>query len=141
MKAPKFIHIASAISIGCSNIFTASFAQGLDTVDAFTTCSNETEHTKLYDYGKRLAEGWEYWVIKEAKDEKQYPVKTKYSFFTRAMLGLTYKYKIPKTDIVYHCYLGYNTTAKDVPWSSVHQGMVDYLPRQSKVKFLSLPER
>lgn len=117
------------------------YAQEVDNIDLYRYCSKETKHATLYEHGAKLAEGWVYWTKKEAKEEKKYPVKTKTSFFTRAMLGYTYKYKIKDTDPMYFCYMGYSSVYKDMPWSSVHQGLVDYLPSQSKSKFLSLPER
>jgi hypothetical protein len=135
-----FIIVASAL-IGLAGTSMPLYAQEADNIDVFSMCSKETKHSTLYDYGKKLAEGWVYRTKTEAKEEKKYPVKTKNSFFTRAMLGYTKKYKIADTNIVYFCYMGYNTVIKEVPWSSVHQGLVDYLPAQSKSKFLSLPER
>ena len=141
MRYRKHILAITTLLISLCVTIEKSYSQQVDAADVFTSCSNETSHTKLYEYGKELAEGWLYWLKKNTSDEKAYPVKTKLSFFTRAVIGLTSKYKIQKDDIVYHCYLGYNDTIKDMTWSSVHQGLMDYLPTQYKSKFISLPER
>ncbi len=126
---------------GAPGIFTPIQAQGPDNTDVYMMCARETNHAKLYQYGKKLAEGWVYRLKTGAKDEKKNPVKTKYSFFIRSFVGYADKSKMPQTDILYACYSGYNSNLMDVAWSSVHQGLVDYLPPQSKSKFLSLPER
>jgi len=132
--------VVSAL-IGITVNVTPYYAQESDNVDVYMMCSKETKHTKIYDFGKKLAEGWVYWSKTDAKDEKKYPVKTKDSFFTRAMIGYTKKYNIDKESPLYYCYMGYSSGIKESSWSSVHKGLVDYLPAQSKSKFLSLPER
>lgn len=139
-NSTSFIIVASAL-IGLVGTSMPLYAQEANHLDVYSMCSKETKHSTLYDYGKRLAEGWVYWTKTEAKEEKKYPVRTKSSFFTRAMLGYTKKYKIADTNIVYFCFMGYNSVIKENPWSSVHQGLVDYLPAQSKSRFLSLPEQ
>lgn len=141
MKTSTSAFIITSALIGIASTSMPLYAQEPDNIDVFMMCSKETKHSKLYDYGKKLAEGWVYWAKTEAKDEKKYPVKTKDSFFVRAMLGYTKKYNIDKESPVYHCYMGYRSSITESPWSSVHQGLVDYLPAQSKSKFLSLPER
>lgn len=113
-------------------------------IDTYSMCKKEIDHVKLYDFGKTLASGWMLWLKQNAKDEKQHPVRTRSSFMTRADIGYTDKYKITKDNeysIIYHCRMGYRSTADASPWSSVHQGLVDYLSPAWKSKFLSLPER
>jgi hypothetical protein len=141
MKSNSIVFIAASALVGLASYSMPLYAQETDNINAFSMCSNETEHSKLYEYGEKLAEGWIYWIKTKGSEEKKNPVKTKNSFFTRALVGYSTKYKIADTGILYYCYLGYNSTIKKVSWSSVHQGLVDYLPPQSKTKFLSLPER
>jgi len=113
----------------------------------YSMCAAETKHTKLYDFGKHLAEGWLYWVANPSKyegGEKRYPVKSRSSFFTRALIGYKHKHKITETGEfgpIFACYNGYASNLDSIPWSSVHSGLVDYLPAKHKAKFLSLPER
>jgi len=124
-----------------------AYSQIGEKIDVYITCENETNHAKLYDYGKKLAEGWLFWVANPSKyegGEKRFPVKTKQSFFTQAFFGYVDKKKISQTgeySSIYACYMAYNSTAEKVQWSSVHSGLVDYLPAKHKAKFLSLPER
>ena len=116
----------------------------IENTNIYSSCKEEIDHVKLYDFGKTLASGWMLWLKQNAKDEKQYPVRTKSSFMTRADIGYTDKYKITKDNeysLIYHCRMGYRSTAEASSWSSVHQGLVDYLPNPYKSKFLSLPER
>lgn len=111
---------------------------------AFSMCSEETNHAKLYEFGKKLADGWSYWIKHSSKEEAKYPVRTKESFINRGLIGLMDKLKLKyegETSILTKCYMGYIKTAKDASWSSVHKGLVDYLPSKQKVKFMSLPER
>jgi len=115
-----------------------------DNMNIYAMCAAETKHTKLYDFGKKLAEGWLYWVANPKYGEKKSPVKTKQSFFIRAQVGYNDKNKITETgefSSLYFCYMGYASNVDSVPWSSVHSGLVDYLPAKHKAKFLSLPER
>jgi hypothetical protein len=141
MKPSILSSMTAFLLMGTSAIFLPTHAQEADSVDVFGMCKKETNHAKLYEYGKKLAEGWVYRLKTEAKEEKKNPVKTKYSFFVRSFVGYADKSKMTQADIVYACYSGYNSNLMDVAWSSVHQGLVDYLPPQSKSKFLSLPER
>ena len=106
-------------------------------------CSNETSHNKLYDFGKKLASGWMNWLKVNKKDEKDSPVKTKVSFMTRALVGYNKEAGITEkgSGELYNCYMGYYSTAKNQRWSSVHMGLIEYLPKTEKAKFLSLPER
>jgi hypothetical protein len=116
----------------------------IENTSTYSRCSEEIDHVKLYDYGKTLASGWIFWLKQNAKEEKQYPSRTKSSFMTASDIGYTGKYKITKDNEysqIYYCRMGYRTTAASSSWSSVHQGLVDYLPNPYKAKFLSLPER
>jgi len=116
----------------------------IENTNIYSSCKEEIDHVKLYDFGKTLSSGWMLWLKQNAKDEKQYPVRTKSSFMTRSDIGYTDKYKITKDNeysLIYHCRMGYRSTAESSSWSSVHQGLVDYLPNPYKSKFLSLPER
>jgi hypothetical protein len=130
------------IFVNAMNI--TSYAQDmnkLNHLDVFSMCSKQSNHSTLYDYGKRLAEGWLYWLKTETKAEKEFPTRTKKSFITSATMGYTKKYKIMDTSPIYWCFSGYNSKIKDETWSSAHQGLVDYLPSKHKKMFLSLPER
>ena len=116
----------------------------IENTTIYSRCSEEIDHVKLYDYGKTLASGWIFWLKQNAKEEKQYPSRTKSSFMTSSEIGYTDKYRITKTNeysSIYYCRMGYRITAASSSWSSVHQGLVDYLPNPYKSKFLSLPER
>lgn len=109
----------------------------------FSMCKNETEHRKLYEFGKKLAEGWSYWISNKKYDEKKNPVKTQSSFITRSFVGYTDKYGIAKDNKFapnYHCYMGYISGIRTQSWSSVHKGLSDYLKGSQKTKFLNLPE-
>jgi len=111
---------------------------------SFLLCSGETNHAKLYEFGKKLADGWSYWIKHSSKEEAKHPVRTRESFMNRGLIGIMDKYSLKyegETSILTKCYMGYNHTAKDAPWSSVHKGLIDYLPPKQKTKFMSLPER
>jgi hypothetical protein len=109
----------------------------------YSMCRNETEHRKLYEFGKKLAEGWSYWISNKKYAEKKNPVKTQSSFITRSFIGYTDKYGITKDNEFapnYHCYMGYIAGTTGNSWSSVHKGLSDYLKDSQKTKFLNLPE-
>jgi hypothetical protein len=111
---------------------------------AFSICRNEVEHKKLYSFGEKLAEGWVHFKKLPDTDEKKFPTKTRSSFMLRALRGFLEKYKITDTNdkqVLYNCYIAYYATADSRSWSSVHQGMIDYLPAPDKARFMSLPER
>jgi len=118
-----------------------------DDTEIYSRCAEETNHERLYNYGKDLAEGWLYYVANPSKfegGEKRYPTKTKIAFFRHGYMGFNDKYKITQTgeySSLFTCYRAYYATAGKKPWSSVHSGLVDYLPAKHKAKFLSLPER
>ena len=129
-------------------VFASSFifeakAQENEFFQYYLMCSKETNHIKLYDFGKKLAGGWAYWLKANKKDEIDYPVRTKVSFMTRALVGYNKQAGITEKSSgeLYNCYNGYISTAKDQRWSSVHMGLIEYLPKTDKAKFLSLPER
>jgi len=113
-------------------------------MDSYSMCEAETNHAKLYDFGKNLAEGWLYWITNRKSEERNVSIKTKQSFFNWAFIGYTDKTKITQTgkfSPLYYCYMGYSSNIGNLPWSSVHSGLVDNLPAKHKAKFLSLPER
>ena len=139
MSRSAFFSLITTIGITGYSIAPLSYAQEVDNMDVYSMCMGETKHTTLYEHGKKLAEGWMFWI--KTEEGKKYPPKTKKSFFSSAMLGLTQKYKIPQENIIYYCYMGYAKTYKEATWSSVHKVLVDYFHSQSKTKFLSLPER
>lgn len=135
---------ATAQSMSEKNYTQEEIEKQSRNTDTYAMCKKEIDHVKLYDFGKTLSSGWMLWLKQNAKDEKQYPVRTKSSFMTRSDIGYTIKYKITKDNeysLIYHCRMGYRSTADASPWSSVHQGLVDYLSPAWKSKFLSLPER
>lgn len=125
-----------------TTFLSASYAQQVDNSALYDICARETDHKTLYRHGKELAEGWVYWKSSETKEgRKYYPVKTREDFFSRARFGYFKKYKIKDTDEFFYCFAGYSHSYERGTWSSVHQGLVDYLPSQSRSEFLYLPER
>lgn len=109
----------------------------------YALCYQIKNHKSLYNHGKLLAIGWMHWTKVSKKDETRHPVKTRNSFITRATLGLNKKNGITesKNSDLYSCNLGYMGATMESRWSSLHDGLVDYLPAAYKVKFMALPER
>jgi hypothetical protein len=141
--------LGASISVLVSLSTGSAYAQS---VEGFTDeqirvgllCRQETDHVKLYEYGKTLALGWDYWLKKKSKDGPNYNPKTRISFMSTAQTYSNMLFKVDRTGdnaLNWACRTGYGITADKVPWSSVQQGLVDYLSPAWKSKFLSLPER
>lgn len=130
------------LAVGISNASMSYAMESKHTkenMNAHSMCTKEVKHTTLYDFGKMLATGAMYY--KTTTEGKSYTPKTKSSFLLSGLTGYIEKNGIPDSNILYYCYSGYLSTAKNASWSSVHQGFIDYLPNASKAMFLSLPER
>lgn len=113
-------------------------------VNMYSICKKEMTHAKLYDFGGKLAEGWALWLKSPKTNEIKSPTKTRKSFMLRSFIGFTERYNITDNNdkaVLYMCWMGYLDTADQKPWSSVHQGLFDYLSPSGKSKFMSLPER
>ena len=133
--------LGSFIGIAIINSF-APAALSNEYLPVYTKCRAETDNIILYDFGKRIAEGAK--LYKASSSQAKFPPRTKKDFIVNAVTKYQAKNKIldeGSSKAFYTCEMGYWSTAVKMPWSSVHQGLYDYLPQSEKTKFLSLPER
>jgi hypothetical protein len=142
-KSSVLVSFISLLAVAPFVLVVKLSAQEGQGVEEYSLCSQIVNHKSLYRHGEFLAIGWMYWLKVNKADETRFPVKTRESFITRATIGLNKKNGITekKNSDLYFCNMGFMTTAIGQRWSALHDGLVDYLPKSQKVKFLSLPER
>lgn len=130
--------------------------------EAYNRCRKGGKHEKLYNFGKKLASGWDYRRkdLNKAKNSFNHDIPTEklmrlvrtksqlmsvslvfYEKKLDAELGPRKKAYGPYLETTKGCSSGLIDYAKSQPWSSVHSGLIDYLNPKDKAYFLSLPER